>query len=229
MPTGIHRNDVCERHHVPFNIVSSYPDDQEVLQRPLPLAALFDAGPPCRGLVPLLKWALWQVLWAEPAPVGGWPPPAAVLRAAVKVLVGKLLGQLHDLNCRAKVMPTSAFHAEQLPVERLRAELLPGSKAEGSEWGRGWGVLRYAPFLVPFEERVAIFQIAVAADRDHHRYELRICVYCVTLSGFWRGMTSSLIMFPVSRRHVRVQKYSLCLCVGRANASCTPKSPLQEL
>lgn len=140
-----------------------------MLQRPLPLESLYQAGPPRRGLVPLLKWALWQVLWAETPPVGGWSPSAQSLRAAVKVLVGKLLGQLHDLNSRAKVMPTAAFHAEQLPVERLRADLLPGVKAEGQEWGRGWGVLRYAPFLVPFEERVAIFQIAVAADRDHHR------------------------------------------------------------
>lgn len=151
-----------------------FTDDEEIVRhgRPLPLAALYNTTATTHGLIPMLKWGLWQVLWVEPTPQGGWPPAAHRLRISFKVIVGKLLGQLYDLNSRARVMPVTAFHTEHLPAERLRVELQAGAK-EGPvgtiEGPRGWEVLRHAPFLVPFEERAAVFQMVVAADREVHR------------------------------------------------------------
>ncbi len=44
------------------------------------------------------------------------------------------------------------------------------------EGPRGWEVLRYAPFLMPFEERATVFHMVVAADKEqaHGRMAMMI-------------------------------------------------------
>ena len=82
---------------------------------------------------------------------------------------GKLMGQLHDRNCRRAYAPPEAFQAEALPVERFQAEIQAGTAAgrqlSEAGGGRGWGLLSYAPYLVPFRERAKLFQAVVAQVR----------------------------------------------------------------
>ena len=76
------------------------------------------------------------------------------------------MGQLHDRNCRRSFAPAEAFQADALPADRFVAEVAAaaaagtaladgasaGGGAEGAPGGggRAWGLLSYAPFLVPF-------------------------------------------------------------------------------
>ncbi|KAL4444560.1 hypothetical protein ABPG77_002377 [Micractinium sp. CCAP 211/92] len=154
-------------------------------QRPLPLDEL--RGERGGGVLALLKMALWHALWVEAAPSpGGWPPEAAALRAELKEAAGKLMGQLHDLNCRRPFAPAEAFQADALPTERFQSEMSAATAAgralaEGAEpgkdggtpgpaaAGRAWGLLAHAPYLVPFRERAKLFQSVVAAERARHR------------------------------------------------------------
>lgn len=45
-------------------------DEMYRQQRPLPLGELYSAAAPQRGLLALLKNALWQTLWVEATPPG---------------------------------------------------------------------------------------------------------------------------------------------------------------
>ncbi|PSC67747.1 E3 ubiquitin-ligase UPL6 [Micractinium conductrix] len=161
-------------------IVTAGDDELYESQRPLPLSELYN--PRGGGVVLLLKGTLWHALWAEAAPSpGGWPPEAAALRAQLKQAAGKLMGQLHDRNCRRSFAPAEAFQADALPADRFVAEVAAaaaagtaladgasaGGGAEGAPGGggRAWGLLSYAPFLVPFRDRARLFQAVVAAQR----------------------------------------------------------------
>ncbi|KAI3426511.1 hypothetical protein D9Q98_008876 [Chlorella vulgaris] len=153
-------------------IITAGDDELYTAQRPLPLTELYDpqsAG----GVLALLKMALWHVLWMEVAPLqGGWAPEAAALRLKLKQAAGKLMGQLHDRCCHHPFAPTEAFQADALPGERFQSEMQAGTAAgrqlteEGS--GRAWGLLSFAPFLVPFRERAKLFQAVVAQERDRY-------------------------------------------------------------
>ena len=136
-------------------------------QRPLPLAELHPPGPAELGAGPepgsgtgsgpggagagalgLLKHALWQVLWVEGAPQGGWPPAAAALRARLRTHVGALLGRLYDRNSRRAFAPVAAFYAAGLPPERFCAEAAAAASARGglmeATHTRVWALLRCA-------------------------------------------------------------------------------------
>lgn len=82
---------------------------------------------------------------------------------------GKLMGQLHDRNCRRGFAPPEAFQADGLPSDRFQSEVQAATAAgralseEGS--GRAWGLLAFAPYLVPFRERAKLFQAVVAQVR----------------------------------------------------------------
>ncbi|GAB4817517.1 hypothetical protein N2152v2_004563, partial [Parachlorella kessleri] len=99
-------------------------------QRPLPLAELYSDEQPKVGVLSLLKYALWQALWAETPPSpGGWSEAAAGLRSAFKSGAGKLLGQLYDRNCRRGFAPAEAFQADALPPDRFHSEMQAGTAA----------------------------------------------------------------------------------------------------
>lgn len=105
---------------------------------------------------------------------------------------GKLMGQLHDRNCRRAFAPAEAFQADALPADRFQSEMSAATAAgralsEGALLGNGsssgggggsgsaggagraWGLLAHAPYLVPFRERARLFQSVVAAERARHR------------------------------------------------------------
>ena len=140
---------------------------------PLPLHELYSTEQP-RGVLSLLRSALWHVLWQEAAPVpDGWPPAAAQLRSNVSRSVGRLLAQLHERNGRRPFAPPEAFYAENLPPERFHAEVLSGMASgldnEDYEGSRAWTLLSHAPCLVPFVERAKVFQHLVATERVNYR------------------------------------------------------------
>ncbi|KAH7623971.1 hypothetical protein Ndes2526B_g01225 [Nannochloris sp. 'desiccata'] len=140
---------------------------------PLPLVELYSLERP-RGLLSLLRSALWHVLWQEAAPIpDGWPSAAEKLRSHVSRSVGRLMAQLHERNGRRPFAPPEAFYAENLPPERFQAEVLSGMASgldnEDYEGSRAWTLLAHAPFLVPFYERAKVFQHLVATERVHYR------------------------------------------------------------
>jgi ubiquitin-protein ligase E3 C len=141
---------------------------------PLPLVELYSLERP-RGLLSLLRSALWHVLWQEAAPIpDGWPPAAEKLRCHVSRSVGRLMAQLHERNGRRPFAPPEAFYAENLPPERFQAEVLSGMASgldnEDYEGSRAWTLLADAPFLVNFYERAKVFQHLVATERVHYRH-----------------------------------------------------------
>jgi len=137
-------------------------------QRPLPLAELHPAAfegagpaaaaragaapsaglPSSSGLLGLLKHALWQLLWVEAAPAGGWPAAAGGLRARVRAAAGALLGRLYDRNCRRAFAPVRAFYAAGLPPERFCAEAGAAAAGRGglmeATHTRVWALMRCA-------------------------------------------------------------------------------------
>ena len=64
-------------------------------------------------------------LWLSAAcyNAGGWSEAAAGLRTALKEAAGKLMGQLHDRNCRRAFAPAQAFQADALPPDRFHSEM----------------------------------------------------------------------------------------------------------
>jgi HECT-domain (ubiquitin-transferase) len=140
---------------------------------PIPLNELYSSEQP-RGVLSLLRSALWHVLWQEVPPVpDGWPPAAAQLRSHLSRSVGRLMAQLHERNGRRPFAPPEAFYAENLPPERFQAEVLSGMASgldnEDYEGSRAWTLLAHAPFLVPFFERAKVFQHLVATERVQYR------------------------------------------------------------
>eukprot|EP00884_Botryococcus_braunii_P007124 jgi/Botrbrau1/16412/Bobra.0142s0012.1 len=150
-------------------------NEMYVKERPLPLAELYSIqGGRQVGLISLLKFALWQVLWVETPPSpGGWSAPAGALRSELKKVLGKLLSDLYVRNCRRSFAPAEAFHVSSLPPERFHAEVAAASVAEGglmeATHTRVWALLETAPFLIPFQERVRVFMRVVSVDRQQHR------------------------------------------------------------
>ncbi|KAL0034411.1 hypothetical protein WJX79_000811 [Trebouxia sp. C0005] len=140
--------------------------------RPLPLEQLYNPDSPAAGLLSLLKFALWQVLWVE-SPSSPMTAPSKALRAALKEAAGKLLSQLYDRNCRRQFVPLEAFQTDSLPPERFRVEMQTAAAAAGGLMQatntRVWGLLRHAPFLIAFQERAQVFTTVVGQDRMEQR------------------------------------------------------------
>eukprot|EP00898_Chlorokybus_atmophyticus_P000782 jgi/Chlat1/1704/Chrsp127S01928 len=133
-----------------YMLVTTDDDDFYEKQRQLTLSDV-------ATLVALLKQAAWQLLWKDTAV----PSPAAQsLRDAVRSSVTKLMGQLHDYNSTRPFVALEAFHASDINFERFRAETLDD---------RSRMVLREAPYLIPFHERVLVYQGWVQHDREENR------------------------------------------------------------
>lgn len=144
---------------------------------PLLPSELYSAAAPRSGLIHAAKTCLWAVAWgdldirATAGGAGGLAGVLAQLQLTFLEHVGRMLCELYDINCRLPYCPVSAFLAEGLAPERLLAETASGpSGAKGSGTARAWTLLRYAPCMVPFQERVKVFQQEVARDRKAYAH-----------------------------------------------------------
>ncbi|CAM6100980.1 unnamed protein product [Calypogeia fissa] len=132
-------------------------------QRPMSLEDLVQ-------LVLVLKEALWQILWvmsakasAAPAQRSSQSRPTIFSSQAIRNRVGEaaanLLAALHDRNSRRQFTSPHDFHAREAVDENFFAQ------AEG-ENTRAQYLLRKAPFLVPFTDRVRIYTSQLTAARQ---------------------------------------------------------------
>eukprot|EP00897_Mesotaenium_endlicherianum_P001503 jgi/Mesen1/1380/ME000013S00873 len=134
--------------------------------------------PDCTLLVQILREAVWQLLWVEKAkpvspvlpllrpalPAAAGPGAAAtggrtqsplsidMLKRHVSREAAKLIAELHNRNSKRQFAAPREFHARQAVEESFFAQ------AEG-EKGRAHELLKEAPFLVPFADRVRIYTI----------------------------------------------------------------------
>ncbi|EFN56484.1 hypothetical protein CHLNCDRAFT_57693 [Chlorella variabilis] len=193
-------------------IITAGDDELYQAQRPLPLAELHDGRG--GGVLALLKMALWHALWVEVAPSsGGWLPEAAALRLQLKQGAGKLMGQLHSRNCRHAFAPPEAFQIDALPADRFQSEIQAGTAAgrhlseAGS--GRAWGLLAFAPFLVPFRERAKLFQAVVAQERARYR-EMEV------MHSLAHEFGAANHFYPINRTQVLQDAFEKLSNVGEA-------------
>lgn len=126
-------------------------------QRPLPLPDIIE-------LVSVLKEALWQVMWVSTKQQTGPGLEArnffslGVFQQFVSKAASRLLAELHDRNSRRQFTRAEDFHAREVVDENFV------SQAKGDHT-RARELLRQAPFLIPFKDRVRIFSSHIAAAR----------------------------------------------------------------
>ncbi|KAI8471302.1 MAG: hypothetical protein J3K34DRAFT_417756 [Monoraphidium minutum] len=142
--------------------------DASDLPTAIDMSEVYNASAPGLGLLPLLRQTLWQVLVTE----GDQPasnPAAEALRRAFASSAGALLGALAERNHRLEFCPPAAFVADGFSPERFHAEAAATQLGVGGAAGgrsRLSSLLRYAPVLVPFEDRVQLLRGAVAVERQ---------------------------------------------------------------
>ncbi|XP_043709518.1 E3 ubiquitin-protein ligase UPL6-like isoform X1 [Telopea speciosissima] len=156
-------------------------DNEEFYEQEKPLS-LKDI----RGLIVILKQALWQLLWVIPMKSPNAVKSSTVLsghrrnsvdfiQQRVSIVTSELLAQLQDWNNRQQFTSPSDFHAQEAVDEVFISQAL-------TENSRAYDILKQAPFLVPFTSRVRIFtsQLAAARQRNgpqavftRHRFRIR--------------------------------------------------------
>eukprot|EP00899_Mesostigma_viride_P019367 jgi/Mesvir1/27431/Mv07221-RA.2 len=118
-------------------------------------------------LVGILKDVLWNLVWVQEARPGektsvgaSSPPPSANIHK-----ISRLLSELHSRNSHHPFTSAASFHATGVNYDRFRIEVEDGR-------ARATLVLKEAPFMIPFHERVAVYQALVRADRIKHQGEM---------------------------------------------------------
>lgn len=153
---------------------------------PLSPTQVFDSLNPQRGVLYMVKELLWKIVWRDnmlSQKHNSWSPE---LRSRFLKSGGKLLTLLHDKNGRRPFAPHEAFYANDLPresfhvsaiaaidrrdIERMHSNISgmgddSDSENEHSGLNRIVEVLQYAYPLVPFIERVRVFQSIVMSER----------------------------------------------------------------
>lgn len=136
-------------------------------QKPLPLQDV-------KALVIILKEALWQLLWVIPSKTSTPQKtvhsgsnqkrfPLQSIRERVSTVAAELLAQLQDWNCRREFTSPNDFHARDAVDGMFYAQA-------GSENSRAHELLKRAPFLVPFTNRVQIYTSQLAAARQQNSF-----------------------------------------------------------
>ncbi|GMI70233.1 ubiquitin protein ligase 6 [Hibiscus trionum] len=139
-------------------------DNEEFYEQEKPLS-LKDV----RCLIVILRQALWQLLWVIPSahPSSGKSisntsahrrHPVEAIQNRVGTVVSELLSQLQDWNNRRQFSPPSDFHADGVNDYFISQAVMEGTKAHG--------ILKQAPFLIPFTSRVKIFTSQLASVRQ---------------------------------------------------------------
>ncbi|KAG9457742.1 hypothetical protein H6P81_002250 [Aristolochia fimbriata] len=144
-------------------------DNEEFYEQEKPLS-LKDI----RGLIIILRQALWELLWVISArpPMSNKPTSnkssrkrlsVDFIQHRVGIVISELLTQLQDWNNRQQFTAPTDFHA----LEAVDEIFVTQAVVENT---RAYDILRQAPFLVPFTSRVKIFisQLAAARQRDGH-------------------------------------------------------------
>lgn len=150
---------------------------------PLPLVDVYDTSSPKEGVLHLLKECLWQIVWKERV---HRKSSSAEQRMKLLKSGGKLLTLLHDRNGRRRFAPHEAFYSEHVPkesfysaavasierheIDKMHQAISSGDYGSDSEdepqsSSKVVDVLQYAYPLIPFLERVKIFQSIVQAER----------------------------------------------------------------
>ncbi|OVA16717.1 IQ motif [Macleaya cordata] len=125
-----------------------------------------------RGLIIILRQALWQLLWVIPSKSPNLMKSATDLSCRkrhsvdfmqhrVSIVTSELLTQLQDWNNRRQFTSPSDFHAQEAVDEIFISQAV-------TENTRAHDILRQAPFLVPFTSRVKIFTTQLTASRQRH-------------------------------------------------------------
>eukprot|EP01018_Ginkgo_biloba_P026105 Gb_04194 [translate_table: standard] len=133
-------------------------------QKPLSLADVKD-------LVIILKEALWQLLWVIPSKTPTAQQAVQLvsgqnkfslqsIQAKVSAVAAELLAQLQDWNSRRQFTSPYDFHAREAVDEIFFAQAR-------NENTRAYELLKQAPFLVPFTNRVRIYTSQLATARQH--------------------------------------------------------------
>lgn len=151
---------------------------------PLPLETVYDNSSPKEGVLHLLKECLWKIVWKEKRAHRG--SSTAEQRTKLLKSGGKLLTLLHDRNGRRRFAPQEAFYSDHIPkesfysaavasierheIEKMHQAISSGDVASDSEdepqsSSKVVDILQYAYPLIPFLERVKIFQSIVQAER----------------------------------------------------------------
>ncbi|KAK8578412.1 hypothetical protein V6N13_116257 [Hibiscus sabdariffa] len=139
-------------------------DNEEFYDQEKPLS-LKDA----RCLIVILRQALWQLLWVIPSAYPGSGKsisntsahgghPVEAIQNRVGTVVSELLSQLQDWNNRRQFTPPSDFHAGGVNDYFISQAVMEGTKAHG--------ILKQAPFLIPFTSRVKIFTSQLESVRQ---------------------------------------------------------------
>ncbi|XP_010270852.1 PREDICTED: E3 ubiquitin-protein ligase UPL6 [Nelumbo nucifera] len=156
-------------------------DNEEFYEQEKPLS-LKDI----RGLIIILKQALWQLLWVIPAKSNNLVKSITnvsshgrhsleFIQHRVSTVTSELLTQLQDWNNRRQFTSPSDFHAQEAVDEVFVSQAV-------AENTRAFDILKQAPFLVPFTSRVKILtsQLAAARQRNgpravfsRHRFRIR--------------------------------------------------------
>ena len=151
---------------------------------PLSPTDIYDSANPQRGVLYILKELLWKVVWKETALAQKHLSCDPELRTRFLKSGGKLLTLLHDKNGRRPFAPREAFYANDLPresfhaaavaaidrrdIEKMHSDLSgmgDDSDSEVEPSNRIVEILQYAYPLVPFLERVRVFQSIVMSER----------------------------------------------------------------
>ncbi|XVF66063.1 hypothetical protein PTKIN_Ptkin10aG0004000 [Pterospermum kingtungense] len=138
-------------------------DNEEFYEHEKPLS-LKDV----RGLIVILRQALWQLLWVNPSahPTGKSVSntsackrhPVEAIQHRVGTVASELLSQLQDWNNRRQFTPPSDFHADGVNDFFISQAVMEGTKAHD--------ILKQAPFLIPFTSRVKILTSQLSSVRQ---------------------------------------------------------------
>ncbi|GKV52758.1 hypothetical protein SLEP1_g59326 [Rubroshorea leprosula] len=122
-------------------------------------------------LIVILRQALWQLLWVNPTsqPHSAKSAsntslhktqPVGVIQNRVSTVASELLTQLQDWNNRRQFILPTNFHADGVNDYITSEAAIEGTRAHD--------ILKQAPFLIPFTNRVKIFTSQLAAVRKRH-------------------------------------------------------------
>ncbi|XP_066362074.1 E3 ubiquitin-protein ligase UPL6-like [Miscanthus floridulus] len=121
-----------------------------------------------KSLVPILKQALWQLLWVIPSSSTQKVSPDTSglkklsvenVKTRARAGLSELLTQLQDWNSRLPFTSASDFYSQEATSENFVSQAILGNT-------RASEIIKLAPFLAPFTSRVKIFTSQLTSSRQ---------------------------------------------------------------